>query len=275
MAGMGTVPNAGPVRRMGLDPFAKLFVFGTRARQHGNEAAAGTIDMVHVLARTQFGIGDVEEVRSTRHGTQCVPGVDMGAGIAGVAVAAAKRDGDTAIGSRGKNEQELFEIGTVVLGDAIGDRRPRSAADLAAPRAAISAAEAHRGAIVMDLLELQAESLADRQDHIGEQRRTIGIKQAVEGPPQAVIAKVLHLLGRDAEHTGGEALHGLLLAIDRLSLHDDRAQQHAERSGVWDATALIGGNVSIESIVQSHTRNEMIYDGEGPEAFDTCAPINA
>jgi hypothetical protein len=35
----------------------------------------------------------------------------------------------------------------------------------------------------------------------------IGIKQAVEGTPQAIIAQVLHLLGRDAEHTGGEAIY--------------------------------------------------------------------
>src|SRR5262249_38683508 len=97
IAGMGTVPNAGPVRCMGLDPLAKLFVFRTRAREHGDEAAASAIDMVHVRARTQLGISDVEEVRPTRHGTQCVPSVDMGAGIAGVAIAAAKGDGDTAV----------------------------------------------------------------------------------------------------------------------------------------------------------------------------------
>jgi len=126
----------------------------------------------------------------------------------------------------------------------------------------------------VDLLELQAEGLADRDDNIGEQRRTIGVKQAVERAPQAVIAEVLYLLGRDAEHTGGEALHGLLLAIDRLSLHDDRPQQHAERPGVWDGTALIGGNVSIEGIIQSHTRNEMIDDREGPEAFDQQGGVN-
>src|SRR5262249_49591013 len=33
-----------PTRCMGLDPFAKLFVFGPRAREDGDEAAAGSID---------------------------------------------------------------------------------------------------------------------------------------------------------------------------------------------------------------------------------------
>jgi hypothetical protein len=124
------------------------------------------------------------------------------------------------------------------------------------------------------LVELQGEGLADRQDHSGEQRRTIGIKQAVERAPQAVIAQVLHLLGRDAEHTGGEAIHRLLLAIDRLSFDDDRAQQNAQRAGVWDGTALIGGDVSGERIVQSHTGNEMIDDGQWAEALDQQGRAN-
>ena len=101
---MATVPNAGPIRRMCLDPCAELFVFRTRARKHGDEAAAGAIDVIHVLARTQLGIGDVEEVCSTRHGTQCVLRLDMRAGIAGVAIAAAKRDGDVTVGIHSENE---------------------------------------------------------------------------------------------------------------------------------------------------------------------------
>src|SRR5262249_41114979 len=143
-----------------------------------------------------------------------------------------------------------------------------SAADLAAPCAAIGAAEAHRGAIVMDLLKLQAEGLADRQDHICEQGRAIGIEQVVERAPQAVIAEVLHLRGGDAEHTGGEAIHCLLLPVDWLSFDNDRAQQHAECASVRHGAALIGGHVSNESIVQSHTHNEMIDDGQWAEALD-------
>jgi len=35
----------------------------------------------------------------------------------------------------------------------------------------------------MELIELQGEGLADRQDHIGEQGGTIGIEQMIEGTP--------------------------------------------------------------------------------------------
>ena len=219
------------------------------AGKDGDEAPAGAIDMVHVLARAQLGVRNVEEVGATRDGAERIPGLDVGAGIVGVTVAATKGDGDPAVVCRREDKEELLEIGAVVLGDTIGDRRRGSTADLAAPSPAIGAAEAHGSTIVVQLVKLQGKSLADRQDHIGEQRRTIGIEQVVECTPDPVIPEVLHLLGRDAEHTGGEAIHGLLLAIDRLSFDDDRAQQHSQRTGVRDEGALIGGHVAGERIV--------------------------
>jgi hypothetical protein len=114
-----------------LDPFAKIFVLQAGARQHGDEATAGAIDVIHVLARTQLGIGDVGEVGPTRHGAQRVPCLDVGAGIAGVAVAAAKRHGNTAVSVHRQNERELLEIGMVGLRVAVGYRWRRASADLA------------------------------------------------------------------------------------------------------------------------------------------------
>ena len=51
---------------MGLDPPAKLLVLRAAAGKDGDEAPAGAIDMVHVLARAQLGIRDVMEVGATR-----------------------------------------------------------------------------------------------------------------------------------------------------------------------------------------------------------------
>jgi hypothetical protein len=90
---------------MGLDPLAKLFVLRATAWQYGDEAPAGAIDMVHVLARAQLGVGDVEEVCPPCHGAQRVPGLDVGARVTGVAIAAAKRDGDIAVGGHSEDEQ--------------------------------------------------------------------------------------------------------------------------------------------------------------------------
>jgi hypothetical protein len=113
----------------------------------------------------------------------------------------------------------------------------------------------------MELIELQAEALAGRQHHVGEQRSAVGIKQVVECTSEPIVAEVLHLLGRDPKHTAGKAVDGLLLAVDRLSFDDDRAQQHTKRTRVRDGTSRIGWDVASERLVQSHALNEMIDEG--------------
>src|SRR5215475_1213846 len=40
IAGMGTIPDAGPLGGVGLYPFAKLFILRASAWQHGDEAPA-------------------------------------------------------------------------------------------------------------------------------------------------------------------------------------------------------------------------------------------
>jgi len=76
----------------------------------------------------------------------------------------------------------------------------------------------------MQFGEAHGELLPHREHHFGEQRAAIGVKQPVQRPADAVIAKMTHLSGREPKELGSEAHRGLLLAIDRLTLHDDRAQ---------------------------------------------------
>ena len=54
----------------------------------------------------------------------------------------------------------------------------------------------------------------------------------------------------------------LLLAVDRLALDDDRAQQHAQRLGVGDGAAAVGGgDVLLEQLEQAHAREEVVDQG--------------
>jgi hypothetical protein len=48
------IPDQRPIGRVGLNPFVELRVLQMGTRHHGNEAAAGAIDVVHVFARTEF-----------------------------------------------------------------------------------------------------------------------------------------------------------------------------------------------------------------------------
>lgn len=75
---------------MGLNPLSKLRILQPVARHHGDKAAAGAINVIHVLARAQLGIGHVQEVRAPGRTVQRIPGVDVGARVADVAVCAAK-----------------------------------------------------------------------------------------------------------------------------------------------------------------------------------------
>ena len=81
----------------------------------------------------------------------------------------------------------------------------------------------------MQLLQTQGEALRHREHDLGEQRGAVGIEQPIQRAADAVVAQARGLSGIDAEQPGGEARGRLLLAIHRLALHHDRAQQHAQR----------------------------------------------
>ena len=191
----------------------------------------------------------------------------MGDRVAGVAVGAAKRHGDVAIGAHGEDEQQLLEIGAVRFGPPVRDRRGGSPADLAPARAAIAATEADRRGVVVELVETHTEALPDGQDEFGEQRSTVGIEQVVQGPSEAVVAQVPHLLGADAEHAVGEAVHRLLLAVDGLTLDDDGAQQHAQCAGVTDGATPVRGHEARQRLGQPDALDEVIDQGQRAQAL--------
>ena len=117
----------------------------------------------------------------------------------------------------------------------------------------------------MELVEANPEALPGGQDQLGEQRGAIGVEQPVQGSTEAVIAQVLHLLGADAEHAVGKAVHGLLLAVDRLALDDDRSQQHAQRAGMTHGATRVRGDVARQSMSCRPRRSmKWLISGSGP-----------
>lgn len=115
MTQVGTVPDELPGRRMALDPFAKLLVLLSRAGHHGDETPARAVDIVQVVVGAQLRIGDIQEVRAPGHRPERVPGVDVGPGVAGIAVGHAKLDRHPALTIHGQDEQQLLQIRAVVL----------------------------------------------------------------------------------------------------------------------------------------------------------------
>lgn len=84
----------------------------------------------------------------------------------------------------------------------------------------------------------------------------------IQRSSQPVIADVIQLLGAQPIQFGGKAVYGLLLAGDRLALHDDRAQRDSECPCVRDPATSIGGrHVLLEQRLKSDALNEVIDEG--------------
>ena len=261
VARVGPIPDQRPLGRTGLDRLAELRVLQPVAWHHGDESTACAIDVLHVLARAQLAVGHIQEVAAAGHRAQRVPGVDVGDRVAGVAVGAAERHGDVAVGAHGQDEQQLLEIGPMRLRMPVSDRRGGASADPAALRGPVAATEADRCGVVVELLEAHAEALPDGQDELGEQRRAVGVEQPIQGAAEPVVAEMAHLQGADAEHAVGEAVHRLLLAVDRFALDDDGAQQHAQGAGVSDGAAPVRRHEARQRLVQSDALDEVVDQG--------------
>ena len=217
--------------------------------------------MIHVLARAQFAVGHVEEVGAPGDGAQRIPGLDVGARVVDVAVGAAKGHGHMAVGGHGENEQQLLEIGAMGLGVPVGDGRRGTPSDCSPRGGTEAAAKADRGAVVVQLVEAQAEALCDRHDDLGQQRCAVGIEESIQSAPEPVIAEALHLLGIDAEHAAGKPMHGLVLAVDGFALDDERAQQHAQSASMRDGAPGIGGDMPAQQVFQADALDEVIDKG--------------
>ena len=246
---------------MGLDPGTELLVLEPIAGQHGDEAPAGAIDVIHWLARAQFAIGAIKEVGPPGQRAQRVPGVDGGAQVAGVAIGATEGHGHVAVGAHGEDEQQLLEIRAMFFRMTERDRYRATATDRATGGGAVLAAKAHRSAVVVELVELHGEALAHSQGHLGKQCGAVGVEQVVQSATQAVVAEVAHVLGGDAEHRTGKAVDGLVLAVDGFALDDQRAQQNAQGLTMGDAAASVTWDMTLEQLGQAHSLDEVVDQG--------------
>ena len=191
----------------------------------------------------------------------------MGHRVAGIAVGAAEGGRHPVLG-HAEDEQQLLEIGPMVLGEAVDDGRGAAAPQLTAIGRAVLAAEGNRGGVVVQPVKANPKALAHRHHHLGQQCRPVSIKQPVEGAADAIVGQSRHRSRADPEQSGGEAIHGLLLAVDRFPLDDDRAQQHPQGLRLRDRIAPVGGgNVLVKNRLQAHALEEGIDQRQRSQAL--------
>ena len=123
----------------------------------------------------------------------------------------------------------------------------------------------------MKLVEGHVELLDDSDDDAGKKRCAIGIEQPVEGAPEGIVRESRDLLRRQAEALGSEAADHLVLAVDRLTLHQDGAKESTKRFAIGNAdTAVPGRYEVIEAVVEIEAADEAVDEWErtGPFPVD-------
>ena len=100
---------------------AKGGVFRAGPRQDRDEAALTLVDIGHVLAGGQLAVGHVEEVPPAGQLAEQVPGVAVGLVVGHVAAGRAEVQRHAAIRGDREDEEQLFQVGAMVLVVAEGD----------------------------------------------------------------------------------------------------------------------------------------------------------
>jgi len=124
------------------------------------------------------------------------------------------------------------------------------------------------------LVESHIELPDGGHDDVGKKRCAIGIEQPVEGTPNGIVREGGHLLRRQAEALWSEAADHLVLAVDRLTFHQNGAKESTERLAVGHADPAVPGRYeAIEAGVEIQAADEAVDERERAEPFPVDVQI--
>ena len=251
----------GPVRRVGLGPVPKPGVLATTVGHDRDETPTVAGDMTHRLLRAQLAVRDIQEPRLADEGTQFVPGRDVGEVVGGVAVRDSVGDRDRTVGADREDEQQLFEVGAVVLVVAVADRGRGLPAAVPAVRVGVVPGHGDGGRVVVQLGGVDVER-ADHPEHRGgDQARPISVEQSVKGAAYPVVVEQFHLARREPEDR--RVIRGCPLAqgIDRPVTGHDVADHRRDHGG-WRQSQpwVIGRQVVLQLLRNTHPVEQEVHD---------------
>ncbi len=259
---VGLFPQPSPGDLALGQPLAKGGVFAAGPRQDGDEAALALVEIGHVFAGGQFAVGHVEKVAAAGQLAQQVPGVAVGLVVGHVAAFGAEVQRHAAVGGDREDEQELLQIGTMVLVVAEGDRQRGTAqVTLRGRGLGVGAAESDRGGIVVQFVQGDAELLDDVRRHGQDQRGHVGHKQPVQRASHAIVVQPREILGQKAQRLGSMAGRPFAHAIDRLAGKEQIAEQDQQRLDRRElGAAIFRRQCRAEEILQPHAPQKVVED---------------
>src|SRR5450759_5960436 len=140
-----------------LEIVPKPSVLAPRPRQDGDEPALLARQMREALARAELALGAVEEVRPAYDLAELIPRLHVRDDVTGLAVQRPVVDRLRAVRGHGEHEEELLEIGPMVLVMAVGDAQRGAAAGRRTGRGGVVAGERDRRRVVVQLVQLDLE----------------------------------------------------------------------------------------------------------------------
>jgi len=144
--------------------------------------------------------------------------------VAGVAIVDLAMQGHRPIGTDGDAEEQLFQIGAVVLVVPEGDAR-RPISGVGGSLSGILAGEGDRRGVLVELGEIDVELTDGPPDQGDQQAGAVGAGEVVEGTSDAVVVEQSDLPGKEAEVFGDAASGPAGDGIERLAGEQEVGQQ--------------------------------------------------
>ena len=172
----------------------------------------------HVRDGGQLAIGHVEKVPSPGEPAEQVPGGAMGLVVDHIAALGLKIDRHSTVLGDGEDEEQLLQIGPVVLVMSPGDRQPcLSAARQFLTGVGVLAEESHSRRIIVQFVQVHIE-LGDGvgRDRQGK-RTTVALEQPVQATAHAIVVERTDLAGRKPQQVRIVLCRPLAHAVERLA----------------------------------------------------------
>ena len=182
----------------------------------------------------------------------------MGLVVGGVAALGLEVDRDPAVLGDREDEQQLLQVGPVVLVVPPGDRQPHLLlAPLLVGRVGIIAVERDGGGVVVQLVEPHSEL----RNGVGRDRQGEGtvvvLEQSVEAPSHAIVIERGDLPLGEPEQVGDVPRRPLADAVERLAGQEQVLEQDQETGGRIDAASAVLRRADTRKNSASRKRSRM------------------
>ncbi len=173
-----------------------------------------------------------------------------------------------AVAGDGEDEEQLLEVGAMILVMPPGDGRRRlAAASRLLGRLLVGTVEGHGRGVVVEFVEFDGEFADGVGDDRQGQRGDVGVEESIEAASDAVVVEVDQFVLGEAQPVGDEACGPLADTVERLAGNKQVFQQQEQSGGGGDLGARVfRGQVDVEELLESEPPEDRFEHGQGAQS---------